>query len=80
MISVSDNGIGIPKEDQAHLFTTFHRASNTGSISGTGLGLTIVKRAVDAHDGTISLESQVGHGTTFTIELPKVKKLSTFPE
>jgi len=71
MIRVKDQGIGIPEEDQKHLFETFHRASNVGVIPGTGLGLTIVKQAVDAHGGTIACDSSVGTGTTFTIQLPR---------
>jgi len=69
-LRIQDQGIGIPLEDQARLFETFHRARNVGNIHGTGLGLTIVKRAVDLHQGTIAVESQVGVGTTFTVTLP----------
>jgi PAS domain S-box-containing protein len=67
---IQDEGIGIPKEDQAKLFTSFFRSSNTGNLPGTGLGLTIVKNAVELHGGQITLESQVGVGTTFTVILP----------
>lgn len=67
---VSDQGIGIPPEEQERLFEAFHRASNAGHIPGTGLGLTIVKRAVDLHGGTITISSQVGKGTTFTVTIP----------
>ena len=67
---VSDQGIGIPPEDQGRLFEAFHRASNAGHFPGTGLGLTIVKRAVDLHGGTITVSSQVGKGTTFTVTIP----------
>jgi signal transduction histidine kinase len=67
---VSDQGIGIPPESQARLFEPFHRANNVGSIGGTGLGLAIVKESVDLHRGTISCESAVGVGTTFTVRLP----------
>lgn len=67
---IQDEGIGIPEKDQAHLFESFHRASNVGIISGTGLGLAIAKRSVDAHGGTISVESQLGIGTTFTVSIP----------
>lgn len=69
---VKDNGIGIPIEDQYHLFDEFHRASNVGNIQGTGLGLSIVKRCVDAHSGKIDVHSEVGKGTTFTITIPQV--------
>jgi PAS domain S-box-containing protein len=67
---IEDHGLGIPLEDQARLFETFHRASNVRNIAGTGLGLTIVKRSVDAHGGTIEIVSQVGAGTTVTVSLP----------
>jgi len=70
ILRVQDQGIGIPPEDQARLFDTFHRASNVRNIPGTGLGLAIVKRSVDAQGGTIRVESQVGVGTTVTVTLP----------
>jgi PAS domain S-box-containing protein len=70
ILSVRDEGIGIPPDDLKHLFEPFHRASNVGSISGTGLGLNIVKRAVEMHDGMIIPESQVGVGSTFTVKFP----------
>jgi PAS domain S-box-containing protein len=68
--AVRDRGIGIPPESHPFLFVPFHRASNVGSVSGTGLGLPIVKRSVDAHGGTIAFDSQVGAGTTFVVTLP----------
>lgn len=67
---IRDFGIGVPPEEQDRLFDSFHRANNVGSIPGTGLGLPIVKRAVDLHGGTIAIESQVGEGTTFVVTLP----------
>ncbi|KAB2853704.1 MAG: sensor histidine kinase, partial [Anaerolineae bacterium] len=67
---VSDQGIGIPAEGLARLYDPFYRASNTRTIKGTGLGLTIVKESVDLHNGTISCESEEGVGTTFTVQLP----------
>ncbi|AVH65250.1 hybrid sensor histidine kinase/response regulator [Nostoc sp. 'Peltigera membranacea cyanobiont' N6] len=70
IFSVQDRGLGIPEPDQARLFESFYRASNVQSIQGTGLGLVIVKRCVDAHRGQIRVTSQVGVGTTFTIILP----------
>ncbi len=70
LIRVGDQGIGIPVQDQERLFEPFHRADNVGTIPGTGLGLAITKRAVGLHGGTISFESQVGAGTTFTISIP----------
>ncbi|WP_392535747.1 ATP-binding protein [Nostoc sp. C117] len=73
---IRDRGIGIPEADQAQLFESFYRASNVQSIQGTGLGLVIVKRCVDAHRGKVSVASQVGIGTTFTIILPLNPELS----
>ncbi|BAY47480.1 multi-sensor signal transduction histidine kinase [Scytonema sp. HK-05] len=73
---IQDEGIGIPEEDQSKLFTSFFRSSNTGNLPGTGLGLTIVKNAVELHGGQITLESQVGVGTTFTVILPLNKTVA----
>lgn len=70
VFSVQDCGIGIPPSEQQRLFETFFRASNVGKISGTGMGLAIVKKCVNQHGGQISVESQVGTGTTFTIKFP----------
>ena len=67
---IQDQGIGIPKTDQARLFESFYRASNVKSIPGTGLGLVIVKKCVEAHKGKITINSQVRVGTKFTITLP----------
>lgn len=67
---IRDSGIGIPPEDLERLFESFGRASNVGAIPGTGLGLAIVKRCVDLHEGEITVESEVGVGTTFTVTLP----------
>ncbi|MGB7445191.1 MAG: ATP-binding protein [Coleofasciculaceae cyanobacterium] len=67
---VEDEGIGIPPEDRTRLFESFYRASNVGTIRGTGLGLAIVKKCVDLHQGEITVESEVGGGTTFTVTIP----------
>ena len=67
---VSDSGIGIPAQDQKHLFERFFRASNVEAIQGTGLGLNIVKQYVNLLDGEITFESKEGVGTTFYIQLP----------
>ena len=67
---VQDAGIGIPKKDLEKLFESFRRASNVGNIPGTGLGLAIIKKCVDLHGGKISVESELGVGTTFTVTLP----------
>ena len=69
-ISVTDEGIGIPEEDADFLFQAFHRASNVGSLPGTGLGLTIAKQALDFHHGEITFTTELGVGTTFRVVLP----------
>ncbi|MES2635010.1 MAG: 7TM diverse intracellular signaling domain-containing protein [Pseudomonadota bacterium] len=73
VFEVSDQGIGIPTDEIAHLFESFHRASNVGAIQGTGLGLAIVKNAVETHGATIEVESRIGEGTTFTVRLPQAE-------
>lgn len=66
-ITVKDNGIGIPHEDQKNLFEPFFRAHNTGSIPGTGLGLNIVKRYVELMDGELSYWSAINQGAIFKL-------------
>ena len=67
---IVDKGIGIPQEELGTLFELFQRASNVGDIPGTGLGLATVHEAVKAHHGTVSVESQIGEGATFTVTIP----------
>ena len=69
-ISVKDEGMGIPDEDQQHLFSSFFRGKNAMNIQGTGLGLHIVKRYVDLLGGKLHLQSQLGKGTTISLNLP----------
>ena len=69
VFEVSDHGIGIPQAEHAHLFETFHRATNVGAIPGTGLGLAIVKKAVEAHGGSIEVQSSIGQGSCFRVLL-----------
>lgn len=78
VFEVRDQGIGIPVQDQPRLFEAFHRGQNVGDIPGTGLGMVIVKRCVDLHDGSIELESAPGRGTSFTVRL-KMFSDSTTP-
>lgn len=70
VFEVQDQGIGIPPGEIPKLFGNFHRATNVGDIPGTGLGLTIVKRAVESHGGTIAVQSELGRGTCFTVRIP----------
>jgi len=81
-ISVADTGIGIAPEALPHIFERFYRVKDekTREILGTGLGLTIVKNIVDAHMGTIHVESEVGKGSTFTVLLPKHKAAAPVDE
>jgi signal transduction histidine kinase len=69
-IQVQDQGIGVPREDQPRLFEPFYRARNVDNIPGTGLGLAIARKCVEAHGGQISVQSEVGVGTTFVVRLP----------
>ena len=71
-VSVSDTGIGIPKEDAEHIYERFYRVdkSHSREIGGTGLGLAITRSAIIMHRGTISLESEMGVGSTFTVKIP----------
>ena len=72
VISVEDHGIGIPEEDQSRVFERFYRVEKgrARKNGGTGLGLAIVKHITQLYGGTVSLESQVGKGSTFTVILP----------
>lgn len=67
---VTDEGIGIPREALAQLFSPFYRASNVADRPGTGLGLAILKRSARILGATVDVESRIGEGTTFTIGLP----------
>ena len=71
-VSVKDNGIGIPPKTARKVFDEFYRARNeqTASIPGTGLGLSLVKRLAELHEGTVSVSSEPGVGSEFTVRLP----------
>ena len=69
-ITVEDQGVGISKEDQAHLFEQFFRAPSVIAVAGTGLGLYIITKYLELMGGTIDLQSAPGQGTTVTITLP----------
>lgn len=69
-IRISDTGVGIAKEDQADIFTRFYTNKMTEASDTNGIGLSLTKDLVDLHHGTISVESEVDAGTTFTIDIP----------
>ncbi len=70
LISVSDKGIGMSDYDKENIFEDFHRGSNAVNIKGTGVGMSVVKRCVDLHNGSISVESKLGEGSTIKVILP----------
>ena len=79
---IQDTGIGISEEDQAHVFERFFKADKfrtRANNSGSGLGLSIVQKIVDMHHGTITVESKVGIGTTFKVNLPLAETLNAVP-
>ena len=71
VLSIKDYGLGIPEEEQLHLFEPFFRAVNVTEIQGTGLGLSIAKEYVEVNKGNIVVKSTLGKGSTFEITFPK---------
>ena len=70
VLEVTDTGIGIPKKDIEFIFNRFYRSGNTDLRTGSGIGLSLVKQYVEMHSGTISVKSEIGKGTTFTVHIP----------
>jgi chemotaxis family two-component system sensor kinase Cph1 len=70
LLSIRDNGIGIPEQQKERIFEMFHRL-HSDVIPGAGVGLTIAKRIMELHGGSIWVESELGHGATFLLTLPK---------
>ncbi|HEY9650167.1 MAG TPA: ATP-binding protein [Coleofasciculaceae cyanobacterium] len=71
IFQVQDEGIGIPLEEQSKIYDPFYRSSNVENIVGTGLGLAVVKKCVELQQGTITVYSELGVGTTFTVKIPR---------
>ncbi len=69
-VSVQDSGIGIAKEDLPHIFDGFYRGAQSGQASGHGIGLAVCRQIIDAHNGSIHVESETGKGTLFVVNLP----------
>ena len=76
VVQISDTGIGISKDNLPFIFDEFFRVKSrwTRGIAGSGLGLTIAKRIIEAHNGCIKVASELGKGTTFGITLPKAEQ------
>jgi len=78
LISVTDTGVGIPKEDLQYIFNDFYIAKSAPKDArGSGLGLAITRRIIETHDGSISVESELGQGSTFIIRLPAYRETMT---
>jgi two-component system phosphate regulon sensor histidine kinase PhoR len=78
-ITVEDHGLGIPASDLPHIFEPFYRGTEAISrqIQGNGLGLSLVKRIVEAHGGRVTVETRPGSGSAFTIHLPAAEPTAT---
>jgi PAS domain S-box-containing protein len=76
-LAITDQGVGIAKESQARIFDRFERAISSSEVSGLGLGLFIAQELITAHEGSITVESELGKGATFTIQLPLATETTT---
>ena len=70
VVTIRDRGIGVPAEELPRLFEPYFRASNAASFSGSGVGLYIVQTFIKLHGGRVTVESEVGRGSVFTVHLP----------
>jgi signal transduction histidine kinase len=75
VFQVKDQGTGIPEDEQVKIFDPFFRGRNSGGATGSGLGMAVVKRCLDLHQGELTLESQVGVGTTFTVRIQQPRRM-----
>jgi two-component system OmpR family sensor kinase len=73
VISIKDEGIGISPEDVPHIFEGFYRGKGSQVAGGHGIGLAVSRQIVEAHNGSIAVESEVGKGSTFVVRLPAVE-------
>jgi signal transduction histidine kinase len=73
VIHVSDHGMGMTPEQVAQVFDRFYRADKSGQITGTGLGMSIVKEIIELHHGHITIESKLGQGTCISLSLPQAQ-------
>jgi signal transduction histidine kinase len=74
LISVKDTGIGISSEDLPHIFEGFYRGKDVRAVSaGYGIGLAVSRQIIEAHDGSVTVESELGKGSAFAIRLPAIK-------
>ena len=75
-IAVGDTGVGIPDDEQEHIFERFYRGrNNTPECTGTGLGLAIVQELITQHGGQVTLKSQVGQGSVFILQFPLTQSM-----
>jgi two-component system OmpR family sensor kinase len=80
IVTVEDRGLGIPEDDRERLFERYYRGSNVAGIVGTGIGLYLVKTVIDLHRGDISVESEEGKGTRFTVKIPALVSSQNAPQ
>jgi signal transduction histidine kinase len=73
-VEISDTGIGIPQQELPFIFDQFYQVNPHNRTDGTGLGLCIVKRVIDAHSGEIKVTSEPSRGTVFSVLLPEIKE------
>lgn len=80
VISIKDNGIGIPENELPLVFESFFRSTNADNIPGTGLGMAIIKLFIEMHNGSVNIASTINVGTTLTITLPAINGIPTLNE